>query len=111
MKLLFDENLSPALVVRLADIFPGSKHVHDVGMGQGEDRAVWAFAREAGFAIATKDRDFLLQCAAFGHPPRVVLLRVGNCSVGLVEQVIRANRTRLMSFDDDEVTSFIVLSR
>ena len=72
---------------------------------------MWKFAREAGLAIVTKDRDFLLQCAAFGHPPRVILLRIGNCSVDVSEKVIRSNRTRLLNFDGDETTSYVVLSR
>lgn len=111
MKLLFDENLSPVLAARLADIFPASRHVHDLGMGQADDNAVWAFAREAGFTIVTKDRDFLLQCAALGHPPRVVLLRIGNCPVALVEAVVRANKERLLSLADDDITSYVVLGR
>jgi predicted nuclease of predicted toxin-antitoxin system len=32
MKLLFDENLSPKLVAALADIFPNSAHVHEIGL-------------------------------------------------------------------------------
>ncbi|MEG3930483.1 DUF5615 family PIN-like protein [Microcoleus sp. T3_B1] len=32
MKLLFDENLSPNLPLRLNDLFPNSLHVRDVGM-------------------------------------------------------------------------------
>ena len=59
----------------------------------------------------TKDRDFLLQCAAFGHPPRVVLLRIGNCPVALMEAVIRKNRERLLALELDTTTSFIVLGR
>jgi predicted nuclease of predicted toxin-antitoxin system len=31
MKLLFDQNLSPKLVRRLADLFPDSSHVQAVG--------------------------------------------------------------------------------
>jgi hypothetical protein len=29
LKLLFDQNLAPRLVARLADIFPASEHVRD----------------------------------------------------------------------------------
>ena len=32
VKLLLDENLSPKLIRRLADVFPGSVHVHDCGL-------------------------------------------------------------------------------
>jgi len=32
LKLLFDQNLSPKLVERLVDLFPGSEHARDVGL-------------------------------------------------------------------------------
>jgi predicted nuclease of predicted toxin-antitoxin system len=41
VKLLFDQNLSPFLASRLADIFPESEHVQNVGLGKADDAAVW----------------------------------------------------------------------
>jgi len=46
MKLLFDENLSPKLSIRLSDLFPGSLHVRDVGMKATIDPIVWNYAKE-----------------------------------------------------------------
>jgi predicted nuclease of predicted toxin-antitoxin system len=59
MKLLFDQNLSHRLVAALADVFPGSVHVRDVGLARAADDALWAQARDAGFTIASKDSDFV----------------------------------------------------
>ncbi|MBE9060587.1 DUF5615 family PIN-like protein [cf. Phormidesmis sp. LEGE 11477] len=36
MKLLFDHNLSPRLVMHLADRYPGSQHVFLLGMGEAD---------------------------------------------------------------------------
>ncbi len=55
MKLLFDENLSFRLVAGLADIFPESAHVRDVGLLGAEDRTIWKFAAEQGFVLTSKD--------------------------------------------------------
>jgi predicted nuclease of predicted toxin-antitoxin system len=41
MKLLFDHNLSPRLVDRLVDLFPGLTHLYTLGMDRQEDREVW----------------------------------------------------------------------
>ena len=41
MKLLFDQNLSPRLVTRLTDIYPGSSHVFLLGLDKAEDSEVW----------------------------------------------------------------------
>jgi predicted nuclease of predicted toxin-antitoxin system len=51
MKLLFDQNLSPKLVGRLADLFPGSSHVQDVGLECAADIEVWDFAKSNELTI------------------------------------------------------------
>ena len=38
MKLLLGNNLSPKLVKRLADVYPESKHVAELGMAEALDR-------------------------------------------------------------------------
>ena len=57
MKLLF-ENLSPKMVMVLADVFPGSAHVDRIGLGGGSDDDVWRYAKENGFMSVSKDSDF-----------------------------------------------------
>ncbi len=74
MKLLFDEKLSPTLVVEVADVFQGSVHVRDVGLKSAADRRVWDYAVEMGFAIVTKDADFRQRSFLFGPPPKLVKL-------------------------------------
>jgi predicted nuclease of predicted toxin-antitoxin system len=58
MKLLFDQNLSPRLTGRLADLFPDSSHVSFVGLDRASDGAVWAHAQAAGLVNVTKDSDY-----------------------------------------------------
>jgi hypothetical protein len=54
VKLLFDQNLSPELVNRLADLFPGSEHVANIGMGGSADDEIAAHAKSAGFTVVTR---------------------------------------------------------
>jgi predicted nuclease of predicted toxin-antitoxin system len=58
VKLLFDENLSPKLVMALADIFPDSAHVDRVGLGSEPDNEVWEYAKINGFTLIIKGSDF-----------------------------------------------------
>lgn len=58
MKLLFDHNLSPSLVERLSDVFPGSEHVFQVGLDEVDDLTICEFAVENGLAVVTKDADY-----------------------------------------------------
>ncbi|MGO9255200.1 MAG: DUF5615 family PIN-like protein [Bryobacteraceae bacterium] len=45
MKLLFDENLSRKLVVRLGELYPEPAHVAEAGLLESPDRGIWEFAK------------------------------------------------------------------
>jgi predicted nuclease of predicted toxin-antitoxin system len=53
VKLLFDENLSRKLVVRLAELFPESSHVAEAGLLESPDGEIWEFAKAANFVIVS----------------------------------------------------------
>ena len=72
MKLLFDQNLSPRLVTRLADLFPDSDHVFMLGLDRSDETAVWDYARAQGFLLVTKDADFSELSTLRGFPPKVI---------------------------------------
>jgi len=110
MKLLFDENLSPRLVVLLADLFPNSLHVRDVGLRTAEDSLVWNYARDHDLVIVSKDADMHQRCFVFGAPPKVVWVRLGNCSTNDVANLLRRYIKALEVFEADEVASFLSLS-
>ena len=57
-KLLFDQNLSPKLVKRLAELYPSSDHLDLLGLGTADDAFIWEQARRNGFVVVTKDADF-----------------------------------------------------
>ena len=109
MKLLFDENLSPALVGRIADLFPDSVHVRDVGMKVTDDPTVWDYAKDNDFMIVSKDADMHDLSLVFGNPPKVVWLRLGNCSTRQVEELLRRDFDAIKLFYADETVSLLVL--
>ena|SRR6516165_525086 len=80
MKLLFDQNLSPKLVNRLADLFPGSSHVQSERLDCADDDQVWDHARQHGFAIVSKDEDYNNLSVLRGSPPKVIWVQLGNCT-------------------------------
>ena len=109
MKLLFDQNLAPSLVAHLEQLFPGSRHVYDLGLGGADDRVVWEYAKQHGFAVVTKDADFHEMSLARGAPPKVVWIRLGNCPTGQVVRLLETNYRRLMDFDSLPDATFIPL--
>lgn len=101
MKLLLDHNLSPRLVALLGDVFADSSHVSLHGLETADDAAVWAFAQANGYAIVTKDSDFPDLSVRLGFPPKIVWLRLGNCTTRDVEAALRLNHSTLEEFDQD----------
>ena len=110
MRLLFDENLSPALVRRLGDIFPDSLHVRDIGLKAADDPIVWEYAQENSLIICSKDSDMHQRSFVFGYPPKVIWVRLGNCSTSDVDRLLRKHYAAIKEFADDQYASFLTLS-
>jgi predicted nuclease of predicted toxin-antitoxin system len=109
VKLLFDENLAPALVGSLADIYRGSAHVRDVGLKSSADRQVWDYAAGAGYTIVTKDSDFRQRSFLFGPPPKVIWICLGNCSTEQIAELLRKQSARIEAFGLEEEQAFLSL--
>lgn len=110
MRLLFDQNLSPQLPRKLAGVFPDSIHVRDADLQRADDSDVWQYAREHGFAIVTKDSDFRQLSFLYGHPPKVVWIRRGNCSSGEIEFILRQFSADLADFNADRSVSYLAIA-
>lgn len=109
MKLLLDQNLAPALARRLADVWPGSRHVRDCGLERASDLEVWMYAIQEAFVIVSKDADFHQLSFLRGAPPKVIWVRKGNCSTNDVERIIRDNDEAIRAFLEQAEGSFLAI--
>lgn len=109
MKLLFDENLSPSIAAAFQGDYPGSTHVHLVGLGSAPDDQIWRYARDNGFTIVTKDADYYERGLIGGYPPKVIWVRRGNASTSQIEAALREYRQAIERLDaDPELAALIV---
>jgi predicted nuclease of predicted toxin-antitoxin system len=99
VRLLFDEQLSEDLLGLLRDVFPGSLHVRDLGAGGAADLAVWQLAQERDCILVTKDEDFHRLSVMQGAPPKVIWLRLGNCTTDEVAELLRRHAIDIGQFD------------
>jgi predicted nuclease of predicted toxin-antitoxin system len=111
VKLLFDENLSRKLVLRLAELYPESVHVASVGLLASPDRAIWEFAKAGKFVIVSTDADFYEFATAMGPPPKVVWLRRWTHPTRDTEQVLRRDAIRITEFFANPELGLLVLDR
>ena len=110
MKLLFDANLARRLAISLDDLYPGSIHVDDLGLAP-DDEGIWHYAKANGFTVVSKDTDFYRMSVTWGAPPKVVWLRVGNCSTSVIENALRVSFKELSKFEVDTLSSLLIVNR
>lgn len=84
--------------------------MRDVGLQRADDATIWEFAKSNGYAIGSKDNDFHQRSFLYGHPPKVIWLRLGNCSTEQVAETLRRNVHHLSAFEADPQAAFLVLS-
>ena len=109
MSLLFDQNLSLALVRLLADLYASSAHVREVGLHEADDVTIWRYAAEHDLVIVSKDSDFHQMSLLYGHPPKVIWLRVGNSPTRAIEALIRTHTATIHAFQTDPDVAFLAL--
>ncbi len=109
MRLLFDEQLSDRLPDRLADLHPASLHVVTLGLLGASDETVWRAAAEHGCILITKDEDFHRLSVLRGAPPKVIWLRLGNCTTDEIERLLRKHEHDVTQFAEHAEATFLEL--
>jgi predicted nuclease of predicted toxin-antitoxin system len=109
VRLLFDEQLSEELCTLLEDAFPGSLHVRKLGAGGVGDSTVWRLAQERDALLVTKDEDFHRFSVMYGAPPKVLWVRLGNCTTDDVAGLLRRHRGDIERFVQQTEATFLEL--
>lgn len=74
------------------------------------DSTVWDYAKSNELIIVSKDADMHDLSLVLGTPPKVIWLRLGNCSTLQVENVLRRDFNAIQLFCEDEDLSLLALS-
>jgi predicted nuclease of predicted toxin-antitoxin system len=99
MKIIIDENISSRLVGRIQHVFPDVEHVKTLGLMTVNDFNIFMFARQNGYdAVLTLDEDFYNIQLTHGVPPKIIWLRVGNCSTIALTETIMSNVDTIYAF-------------
>jgi predicted nuclease of predicted toxin-antitoxin system len=109
VRLLFDEQLSEELIAALHDLFPDSLHVRLLGKGGATDPIIWQLARDHDCVLVTKDEDFHRLSILRGAPPKVVWLRIGNCTTADVARLLTDRVDELLRFETEAEVTFLEL--
>lgn len=109
MKLLLDNNLSPKLVTRLVSLYPDSSHVAMLALDTASDVEVWEYALQEGYCLVTKDSDFNELLASKGFPPKVIWIRLGNCTTTEIAALLQTQYEIIIDFAQDHSAGLLEL--
>ena len=107
MKLLFDQNISFKVSKRVSDIFPGAKHVSDVGLTGSKDIEIWEFASINNYCIVSFDYDFVDLSTLKGFPPKIIVLRIGNSGTEKIISRLNKEVITIREFLSSDDTAFL----
>ncbi|HRJ54119.1 MAG TPA: DUF5615 family PIN-like protein [Candidatus Thiothrix moscowensis] len=95
MRFIVDAQLPPALARFLASLGEDAIHVLDAGLLEAVDSEIWSFALENDWVIITKDDDFQFRASVSKHYPKIVWVRVGNCSKQKLLEIFKKHWTAI----------------
>jgi predicted nuclease of predicted toxin-antitoxin system len=111
MKFLFDENISYRIVKKLKSILPDCIHVSQTPLRYAStDRNIWEYAKSRNYMIVTFDEDFKDLANLLSFPPKVVLLKTGNCSTGHVVNLLQNSLEEITAFSKSEIHGVMEIS-
>jgi len=90
-------------------VYPQTIHVREVGLATATDAAVWDHALARGLIIVSKDSDFHQRSFLSAPPPKVIWIRLGNCTTGQIEHLLREHVDAIRRFAEDPSTAFLAL--
>ncbi|MDR0504175.1 MAG: DUF5615 family PIN-like protein [Treponema sp.] len=102
MKLLLDANLSWRLIPVLSEHFGECTHVNKTDLPKpASDTEIWNYAAMNGYTIVTQDSDFLNFLETKGFPPKVILIRAGNMTRKMAEEILIHAKTEISELENN----------
>lgn len=103
MKILIDQNISFRIIQHISGTFTQAEHVKSLNLTNAPDYQIFMWARLQGFlAVLTQDEDFYNLLLEHGIPPKVIWLRLGNCSTNFIAEVVLRNASLIQAFIEDD---------
>lgn len=107
MSLLFDQNISFRIILKIKEDFPNSKQVRELGLEESSDDKIWKFAKENNFTVVTFDSDFFEISNLKGHPPKIIWLRTGNTTTKNIIEILQQKKEIIIDFISNPLYSEI----
>lgn len=78
-------------------------------MDKNDDSDILEYAKVNQFTIVSKDKDFLQMSEHYGHPPKILHLGIGNCSVKDLSDLLSKNIGHIKAFEKYQAKFYLHL--
>jgi predicted nuclease of predicted toxin-antitoxin system len=105
-KLIADENISWRIKRLLPDdlILPAN----EIPVANRKtDKFIWEFAKDNDMDILTFDEDFVELHNLYGHPPKIIWLRMGNVTTPEIAERLMQLAATIKDFTENEVAGVL----
>lgn len=112
LKFIIDTQLPPLLSRQLTE--KGFDSIHTVDCPNGiftSDTEIRRIAVSENRIIITKDSDFHDYYVMKGAPPKVLLLKIGNCNNQELSETIFSRFDKLIHYFDQQNEAFVILTK
>lgn len=100
--LLFDQNISHRIITLLEDTYNNIGQVRILGLGNKTDIEIWNYAKNNNYCIVTFDSDFINISTLYGTPPKIIWLRMGNCTTKEIAKILINKQEIIFQFLNNE---------
>jgi predicted nuclease of predicted toxin-antitoxin system len=110
MKILIDQNISYRIMAMIQNELWQVEHIKNHDLVNANDFEIFMFARQNKYeAILTLDEDFQLLQLVHEQPPKIIWIRIGNCSTKKLAETIKTNTSTIQYFLDDTLSDCLEL--
>lgn len=102
MRILLNENISFRVVKFLNAFGFTCVQVRELNLEAVNDTVIWDFAKNENYTIVTFDSDYDDLVTLYGHPPKVIWLRIGNTSTQNLIKTFEKHFDIIKAFLTDE---------
>lgn len=80
-----------------------------LGLAGASDESIWQAAIQRQCTLVTKDEDFHRLSILRGAPPKVIWMRLGNCTTSDIENLLRRHFDEVVQFVLHQEATFLEL--
>ena len=83
-------------------LYPNSEQVRRLNLENSSDLEIWTYAKSNDYTIVTFDADFFDITNLYGHPPKIIWIKIGNSPTKQIAQLLTDKAELIREFIESQ---------